>query len=220
MTIVIQIAYVVSMVASLQRRKTRAETMLETRRRVLDAAAQVFAESGFSGSSVRDVAEAAGFTTGALYAHFATKEELFLAVLEDRYETKIAELTSLVDDSTNGDAALGALQQRFDRLRDAEGEWDLLATEFWLFAARNPGVRPKLAALHKRLRDGVARLIETQLAVYALDAPPDATAVAAAIIAIGDGIGIQARIDPGALPEGLFAKSVLALATAHLATFR
>ena len=68
-------------------RKTRAERKQETRRRLLDAAAEVFARRGFHGASVEDIAAHAGFTQGALYANFAGKEGLFLAVIDDSPES-------------------------------------------------------------------------------------------------------------------------------------
>ena len=56
-----------------------------TRRHLLDAAATVFARQGFHGASLDDVAAVAGFTKGAVYSNFASKDDLFLAVFEDRY---------------------------------------------------------------------------------------------------------------------------------------
>ena len=181
-------------------RKTRAETMAETRRRLLDAAARAFARAGYGETSVRDIANAAGLTTGALYAHFPGKEDLFLVLLEERYQTKIDELTRLVAESSTVSDSLDAFSGRFSRLRDIEGDADLLATEFWLYAARRPPVRRKLARLYRRLHEGIADLIASH---PDLPAGTDASRLATLLIALGDGLGIQARIDPSSARRGL-----------------
>lgn len=54
----------------------------ETRRRVIDGAAEAFAELGFEGARVTDIARAAGLSSGALYNHFVSKAELLAAVVE------------------------------------------------------------------------------------------------------------------------------------------
>ncbi len=61
-----------------QRRK------LETRKLILDAAYQVFAEKGYGQATIDDIIRACGVSKGALYHHFNSKEELFKALLEDR----------------------------------------------------------------------------------------------------------------------------------------
>ena len=65
-------------------RWTRERRLEHTRSLLLDAAEAVFAEKGFAPATLDDIAYAAGYTKGAIYKHFATKEELFLAV-SDRY---------------------------------------------------------------------------------------------------------------------------------------
>ncbi len=83
-------------------RLTRAETKAQTRQRLLDAAAHVFAREGFAGASVDEIAGVAGFTTGALYSNFATKEELFLELLAHRSITRVAEAAALLSDCPAG----------------------------------------------------------------------------------------------------------------------
>ena len=63
-------------------RWTRERRLEHTRTLLLDAAEELFARRGFSGAALEDIADAAGYTRGAIYAHFGSKEELFLAVIE------------------------------------------------------------------------------------------------------------------------------------------
>lgn len=67
-----------------RRRLTRAEAKARTRQQVLDAAARVFAQKGYAGASVEEIAESAGYSIGALYSNFASKERLFLELMSAR----------------------------------------------------------------------------------------------------------------------------------------
>src|SRR3712207_3440591 len=72
--------------------RTRRQQRSETRAALLEAAARVFARQGFHRASVEAVADAAGFSTGAVYSNFAGKEDLFLALYEERIERRREEL--------------------------------------------------------------------------------------------------------------------------------
>lgn len=62
----------------------------ETRAQLLDAAARVFAERGYDGAGIADIARTAGLSSGAIYAHFSSKAELFTTVLELAGEREIS----------------------------------------------------------------------------------------------------------------------------------
>ena len=84
-------------------RLTRAEKKAETRAALLRSATTVFAEQGMERASIDDVARHAGYTKGAFYANFASKEELFLALLDEHF----AELLERLDRAVSGDARHG-----------------------------------------------------------------------------------------------------------------
>src|SRR5205807_10018162 len=65
-------------------RLTRAEGQQQTRRALLDAAASVFARRGLQGSSVEEISAEAGYSRGAFYSNFNSKEELFVELLHER----------------------------------------------------------------------------------------------------------------------------------------
>ncbi len=131
------------------RRSTKAE---RTRVELLAAARQVFAEKGYEGASVGDIAAEAGYTKGALYANFSSKEELLLA---------------LARELTLGDAALKTTSVTADlsdvfavRPEAAEHtEQTLLGLELYLYAIRHPEARSNLAPLLTDAQDGVAALV-------------------------------------------------------------
>src|SRR5271165_2504223 len=100
------------MVASTKKPKTRVRpTRAQTRARVLKAAGEVFAERGYDRASLDDVAAAAGLTKGAVYSSFASKDELFYALMRER----IGERLDLVAEAVERQASVG------DIARDAGG---------------------------------------------------------------------------------------------------
>ncbi|MFB0951680.1 MAG: helix-turn-helix domain-containing protein, partial [Rhodospirillales bacterium] len=54
---------------------------------ILDAARQIFEEDGIEGASIRAIAKKAGYTPGAIYFHFASKEEIYAALLDQSLDT-------------------------------------------------------------------------------------------------------------------------------------
>jgi AcrR family transcriptional regulator len=189
------------------RRLTRAESAAETRRLLLDAAATAFAAEGYGGASVHQIADVAGKTTGALYAHFASKEDLFLALLRERLASKISALSAIGALPTE-QRREDALAHRFGHLTEIEGDWDLLATEFWLYAARNPRTKRALSKFYAEVRNGISQLLDIELKKRRRTATIPLDQLAGLVIAIGDGLGHARRVDPEALPGSLFAIAV------------
>ena len=90
---------------------TRREKQAQTRRALLDAAAQLFGEHGLEGTSVDRIATAAGYTKGAFYANFAAKEELFLVMLEERFALLHRERVRLAGGAEHGETCAPLRQE-------------------------------------------------------------------------------------------------------------
>jgi AcrR family transcriptional regulator len=119
-------------------RRTRDEQREDTRRRLLDAARREFLRRGFHGASLDLVAEEAGFTKGAVYSRFASKADLFLALLDERITTRIAEMEAIAA-REHGPLGLGtAIGRQWDAKLQQDESWSLLLIEFRLHAARDP----------------------------------------------------------------------------------
>jgi AcrR family transcriptional regulator len=183
-----------------KQRLSREESRRQTRDRLLTAAAQVFAQSGFNGASVEEIAEAAGYSKGAVYSNFDSKEDLFLALIDQYLEIEIEQLGHQLD--------LDLWQTQFDQeLTDpAKLTINLLTVEFFLYAMRNPTAREKLA---QRYRTAYAAL-EKLLAQHYHDRqmPMPSTQLALAMTAAGTGLFIQACIDPGGTPPGIYQQTL------------
>jgi AcrR family transcriptional regulator len=142
-------------------RWTRERRLEHTRSLLLDAAEDVFAEKGFTAATLDDIAHAAGYTKGAIYKHFATKEDLFLAV-SDRYWRRYFDNFAEVMSSSGriGAHELDEIAQRWRQLsHDRGAEHAALGHEFTLYLVRNPDVRERVAAKRSEVVEALATFI-------------------------------------------------------------
>lgn len=140
---------------------TRERRLERTRSLLLDAAEEVFAEKGFTAATLDDIAQAAGYTKGAIYKHFAAKDELFLAV-SDRYWRRYFEnFAEVMANATQvGVRELDDIAERWQRLsRDRGAEHAALGYEFTLYLLRNPEARERVAAKRAEVVEQLAAFI-------------------------------------------------------------
>lgn len=187
-------------------RLSQAESRAVTRSRLIKAAERVFAEKGFAAASLEEIAEASGYTRGAVYYNFSGKDELFVAVLTDRLDAEIATVSGLMEQSHDPQQFTKALRQRASARRSAREtlRWAQLSDEFWLYALRNPPARERLAEHQRHLRAAYANGISTVLGQLGVTPPAPVEYLAAVILALDHGLPRQRWLDPQALPEGLF----------------
>lgn len=183
-------------------RRTRDEQRLETREQLLTAAERTFAARGYHGASVAEIAEAAGYTTGALYSNFSAKEELFLALL-DRRQADLGE--ALTASKSNALGARSSIARVAAPIDPEAWKWGLLTLEFYLYAMREPRLRPQLAGRYRAMR---AELGNTLVPAGNRVAGWTRSDLATAAMALSTGLGIQASLDPDAVPPDLFARAI------------
>jgi AcrR family transcriptional regulator len=139
-----------------------------TRDALLAAARHVFAQRGFAGASLEEIAETAGFTRGAIYKNFANKEELFFEVFERGIERQLDAFT----EAYAGGPMLDDIAKAADTWRNQlahDEEWLAFNLEFRLYALRNPRVRARFSDEQRRTRTLIARYIEEQVASAGLE---------------------------------------------------
>jgi AcrR family transcriptional regulator len=130
-----------------------------TRDTLLDAAEQVFARRGFDGASLDDIADTAGFTRGAIYKHFADKEDLYLAVWDRFNDRSLHAFTEMLDEEGSrafDDVHIGSVASVWRQLFE-DRNFFVLGLEFNLYSARNPDVRERVAS---RRHEGVLRVAQ------------------------------------------------------------
>ena len=178
---------------------TRAERQADTRQALLDAAASVFVERGFAGSSVEAVAERAGYTRGAFYSNFASKEELFAELLQQRV---YAIYRDMAERSAAGEnPPLRETGERLARIQAApEGRWLFrLWLELLAHAGRDESFRSIAAAFWSQTRATSAAAIGRAYDEAGTRPPADPANLATAMIALDIGLALQHFVDPGAV---------------------
>ncbi len=179
----------------------------ETRRRLLHAALATFADRGFYGASVEDICERAGFTRGAFYSNFASKEELFFALYAEQARRLVAALAASVPDVTPetaasfGPDAINAAVERFLAVRPDDRQWFLVNAEFTLHAVRHPETARALAAHRREVRAQIAQLLIQALADAGREPTIDADTMARAVLALHDSSTEYGFLEPGAAPD-------------------
>jgi AcrR family transcriptional regulator len=160
-----------------RRRRTRSEARTETRAAILAAARQLFTERGYRGASLDEIADVAGFSKGAVYSNWTSKEALFLELL---------------------DAA--RTEQPTDEMSTRPTGWALATLDFFVEAVRSPETRRVLADRYREARGSLAPGLSE-----GLPDPSWATweELATAAMALGSGLVIQAAIDETAVDPSL-----------------
>ncbi len=189
-------------------RLTRDERRAQTRERLLEAATAVFAAHGYHAASVEQVAEAAGFSTGAVYSAFGSKEELFLALLEQQLRRQVELLEAAVGGRPSIDARVRGAAEQWMGFVEREPNLVLLYTEFWAYAVRDPRVRAKVARHFAEVRSALCRLIAAGTRDLGLELTLPVEQLAVAIDALADGIARQKLAEPDAVDHNLFARSL------------
>ena len=190
-----------------RKRETRAEKQARTRAELIATAAEVFARRGYNGASVEEIAEAAGYSHGAVYSNFDGKADLFLAVFEDYMAERARELAAtqadLPDDAPLEARARALADQWMERLaRDRASV--VLHMEFIAHASRDPELAGRFGTRSAALREAVAHYIagyqEEAGTEFAL--PPGDLAMV--LRALGIGLAVEALVSPDAVREDLY----------------
>jgi AcrR family transcriptional regulator len=176
-------------------RMTRAESQAQTRSQLVATARQMFFEDGYHPTSLEKVADAAGYSKGAVYSNFRNKDELCAAVLDEIRAERFAEVLELVSQP-----------DRFEALRDwaerviGDPGWTPLEVEFALHARPNEKLRTELAA---RLANIIQMLANGVESAGDLDLKMPSREAATVMLALGFGLGLLRSIDPSIPVNGL-----------------
>jgi AcrR family transcriptional regulator len=188
-----------------QRRSRREERKQETRDELIAAAAKVFAHHGLHGASIEQIAQEAGYSTGAVYWHFKGKDDLFLAVYETQAAARVRDIDSFRE-HTEGELpqrARAYADQFMARLRK-DPEFMILTLEFLVHAWRNPPLREAFGHRIAWGRLAAARILEEETQRTGYELPMPAQELATVLRELGVGLGLAKLADPDAIPDRLF----------------
>jgi AcrR family transcriptional regulator len=203
-------------------RLTRAESQARTRTQLLRTARELFLRDGYLATSLDKVADAAGFSKGAVYSNFRNKDELCLAVLDELRAQRAAEITGLLGAPTT-EERLRRFEEWAERVI-GDPQWTTLEFEFAVQARRDPDLRQAIAERLTALTQVVESAVGALSAGHAVEdgrergtgdsthlAPMPGDQAAVALLCLGVGLGLFRSIDPG-MPVSALVDSVRVLA--------
>jgi AcrR family transcriptional regulator len=190
-------------------RLTRKEKQAHTRFCLMESAARVFTRRGLQQASIDEVAGDAGFTKGAFYANFKSKEELFLAMLDERFAQRIEQIDRVW--SSDGDMRDKARQAGEDFAEYlSDDEWSRLFFEFAAYAARNEEFRQELVTRYRALRERVADIYSRQKEKLGIEPAVAPEQVAAMIFAMVNGLALEKLLEPDVVADDAFGTMLVA----------
>jgi AcrR family transcriptional regulator len=167
----------------------------QTRTRLLEAAAQLFATRGIDGSSIDAIADLADRTSGAVYDHFGGKEGLLFALLESWVDDVAVVINAELAAATTLDERLATLWRNIVDPPSGGSDWIALEHELWRYATRNDTARAQLARRYQAMWDGVGAAAGEWVA--------GASRVGPALIGLLLGLEMMRRVDPDAVTDEL-----------------
>lgn len=185
-------------------RLTRAQKKAETRSCLLEAAAKVFARRGMQQASIDEVAEHAGYTKGAFYANFKSKEELFLAMLDDRFAKHLEEIDRVLASDAEPEDQARESAANFIDLISSDPEWERLFYEFSAYAIRNDNFRQELVTRRRYLQERLAELYRRRAEQLGVEPPFPIEDIARMTVAMANGIALEKLLDPESVSAELY----------------
>jgi AcrR family transcriptional regulator len=176
---------------------TRQESQARTRAQLLSTGEQVFLDKGYHAASIELIARSAGYTTGAVYSNFASKDELALAVVEQKVGRLILAIQAqLATAAPTISARLGAIETLLDTMLGEE-EWIVFLAEFVLATRHRPAMRDQIVDRLDLGRQLLAGVLKEQHDQLGIDLSMEPERLAGALIGLAIGLAVMRLADPG-----------------------
>lgn len=185
------------------KRLTNEEKKRQTVERLLDSSEIVFSNKGFYGASVEEIAEEAGYSKGAVYANFKSKEDLFLALYDRRFNQQLADWGKVfehkLDDAGRADKVEEVLLSHAKFNEDTQ--WTMLMLEFTLYALRNEDAKGKLASRYTQILDSMKESIQTHFGNHKVSSE-QIEEIVISLLSLETGLNMLESIIPDLVSEG------------------
>lgn len=191
-------------------RLSREDSRARTRALLLRSARTVFSKRGYVGASIDEIAEAAGFSKGAFYSNFSTKDEIFLELLAAHMHDEAQVLGDLLGRAQSAQGVSELLREIGDlyRLFETDVDWGLLVLEFNLHAGRDAIFFETFSNRFVDHREKMAALVEGLFKLAGAKMPCSSLDLAIALIAISYGIPVQRLAFPASIPRGALGNTI------------
>jgi AcrR family transcriptional regulator len=200
--------YAQNVAKAIKKRLNRHERRLETRTKLLESAAQLFARGGYEGASVDLIAENAGYSKGAFYSNFESKEAIFLELLDTHKRREIDALAQILAQDVPAPELLSLIRNS-ESDRSSDFDFGLLSAEFQLQACRDKAFAKTYAKLHRTHRDTMAGLVAMLFAKLGRTPPFAPKELADIIMALTTGLSLQGTSVRGPLRKGFVTGAIL-----------
>ncbi len=171
---------------------------------LLDAAAEVFASHGYAGASVDRIAQRAGFSKGTFYWHFASKEELFLALVDERIDQPARSLMDVTRTAPAETRTAPIVSRGLADLFGAQRDLLVLLQEYWAAAVRDAGIRRRYKRRQRELVGTLADALRARHDETGVPLTIPAERLAIAFVALAQGLAFEAAVDPDAVDGSLY----------------
>lgn len=198
-------------------RLSRSEKKQHTTAQLLETAKTVFMERGYHRSRLDDIAEAAALTTGAVYSRYQSKDQLLLALLDQRREEVVRETAVDFSAYKTFDGFMRAQGRRLMELRRDNVKWYLLLLEFWTYSAADPDLTREFAARHNAMLEVIASMLSRAAAHFGVKLKLRPMEMARAGSAMAFGYTLERLADPVGVPDTLLESMLALLATEAIA---
>lgn len=192
-----------------KKRLTRQEAKAQTRQALIEAAGIVFAERGFHGTSIDMVAEEAGYTKGAVYAHFTSKEDLYLALLDAHLQATNPPWIDQIEAGVPIAEIIPSIDMTLHETLEETRPWAMLTLEFFLHAMRDEPLRERLAQrIEQALSDYEASIVKRIHNGRNIPENLSTRQLAAILMAFENGMSILGLISPATLSGSTYSAAV------------
>jgi AcrR family transcriptional regulator len=171
-------------------RLTRVEQREVTRQRLIEAAARVFCRTGFEAAPIDLIAEEAGFSRGAFYSNFESKDELFVELISRHLDAEVTTLSHALDRIKSAADLAPAIERRY-RVLGEDHSWCLLTTEFQLYTMRGGMKAEEFGEIYESYRQRVGDLIAIHFERLGIESRLTPYEFGVSQIALAHGLALQ-----------------------------
>lgn len=182
-----------------RKRLSREESQAQTRERLIDTAQQLFVANGYGGASIRDIANKAGYSQGAFYSNFASKEDVLLELLRRHMTAEATHLSRVMSGDGDDSEQIFAELDAWASTLNHDADWCMLSIELQLHANRSQTFAVEYQKVWDRHRSELGQVIGQLFHKLGRIPPAEPAELAAAFMALSHGLALQrmsTRPDP------------------------
>ena len=171
-------------------RLNREESQARTRNLLIEAARREIVKEGFAQASVRDIADAAGFSQGAFYSNFPDKEAILLELVQRHQSEERAKIEAALSQAPDDAAKAMAGIEKWAATVNSDADFAVLAIELQLQALRSPSFAQGYNELNRKHRRALGLLVTKLFGLLGRQLPGDPVEIATGFIALGRGMAL------------------------------